>query len=176
MRALFFKSSACRRSCHSVTHKQSHQRIGANLSAPVAVDRGVESSACGQGVVGIKELSRAKDARAAVLQKDFHLTAQHKKPLRRAGAVKAALKAHRALAQLVTPTGHQRRQAALRRAFVELKALIAKACATIGVGEEDDFWECGHGRQWKVNEASIVAEPTGFLAASGIVGCHDHTA
>ena len=90
------------RTCISIAHEQGHQWVGADLAAPVAVDGGVKGGAFGQGVARIEKFAWTKDARAAVLQKDFHLTAQHEKPLRIAGAVEAALKAHRALAQLVT--------------------------------------------------------------------------
>jgi len=105
------------------------------------VDGGVKGGAFGQGVARIEKFARTKDARAAILQKDFHLTAEHEQPLRGAGAVECALKTHRALTQLVAAAGHQGRQAALWRAFGEVNTVVAKACAAIGVGEEDDFFQ-----------------------------------
>jgi hypothetical protein len=46
----------------SIPHKQSHERVGANLAAPVAVDSGIERGAFGQGVGRIKKFAWAKNA------------------------------------------------------------------------------------------------------------------
>ena len=46
----------------SIPHEQSHERVGADLTAPVAVDGGVERGAFGQGVARIEKLARTKDA------------------------------------------------------------------------------------------------------------------
>ena len=46
----------------SVAHKQGHQRIGADLTAPVAVDGGVERGAFRQGVARIEKFAGTKDA------------------------------------------------------------------------------------------------------------------
>ena len=75
------------------------------MAAPVAVHSGVKGSAFGQQVGAEKVLARAKHAGDATLQTNFHLAAQNKYPLRRAGAVKLAAKAHRADSQLIAATG-----------------------------------------------------------------------
>jgi hypothetical protein len=130
----------------SVTHKQGHQRVGADLTAPMAVHGGVKRGPFGQGVGRIEKLAGPKNARAAVLQKDLHMPPQHKQPLRVARAMECAAKTHRALAQLASCSRHQGRQLALGRAFGQGHKLVSKACAAIGVGEQNDFFQLCHGR------------------------------
>ena len=67
MRALFLSARI------SVAHEQGHQWIGADLSAPVPVHSSVKRGAFWQGVGRIEKLTRPKNARAAVLQKNLHL-------------------------------------------------------------------------------------------------------
>lgn len=46
----------------SVAHKQGHQRVSSDLTAPVAMHRGIKCGAFGQRVGRVKELTRPKDA------------------------------------------------------------------------------------------------------------------
>ena len=46
----------------SIPHEQSHERIGADLTAPVAVHGGVERGAFRQGVARIEKFAGTKDA------------------------------------------------------------------------------------------------------------------
>lgn len=160
MQALFFglpppsrlKAIASKR---TVPNKQSHQGVRTHLAAPMTVHRGVKARTFGQGVCRIEKLARAKDTRRAVLQKNFHLTAQNKQPLRAARAMKTALKAHRALTQLTSTRCHQSRQTALRRAFSQRNPFVTKSCAAIGVGEQNNFFQRGHGQEPHKNKAPL---------------------
>jgi len=92
MRALFLS-----------THEQRDQRVRPHLAAGMAMQLRVKGRALGQGVGRVEVIARAEDARRTILQKDFHLPLQHKQPLRRTRAMEVTAKAHRTLAQLVTP-------------------------------------------------------------------------
>lgn len=129
----------------SVAHEQGHQGIGPHLTAPVPMNGGIKGGPIRQGVRRIEKFAWPKNARTAILQDDFHLPPQHKQPLRMTGAVKGAAKPDGALAQLACRSGHQGGQLALRCAFGQRHPFIAKTRTTIGVGEENDFFQLGHG-------------------------------
>ena len=162
MRALFLSARI------SVAHEQGHQWFGANLSAPVPVHGGVKRGTFGQGVGRIEKLTRPKNARAAVLQKNLHLPAQHKQPLRVTRAMESAAKTHRALAQLASRGSHQGRQLALWGAFSQGHKFVTKTGTAIHIGEENGFFQLGHGGAFvHQNESTIVAQPTGPLPLAG---------
>src|SRR5450830_140118 len=85
----------------SASHEQGHQRVRADLPAPVAMHRRVECCAGWQQIGGVEMLTCLEDAGAAVLQADVHFAAENEHPLRRDRAVELAAKADRAVAQLV---------------------------------------------------------------------------
>lgn len=77
-----------------LAHKQRHQRVRADLAAPVAVDRCVKGRALGQHVGAEKVFAWAKYTRLTTLQANLHLPAQNENPLGEARAVKGAAKAY----------------------------------------------------------------------------------
>src|SRR5687767_7136802 len=94
-----FARASCARGMH--LEEQRDQRMRAALRAPVPVHLRIEAGAFGQRVGGKEMLARPEQARAAVLQPDFHLAAQDENPLRLRRAVPLAAEAYRAVAQLI---------------------------------------------------------------------------
>jgi len=77
--------------------------------------------------------------------------------------MEAAAKTHRALAQLAPFYGHQGRQLALGRAFGQGHPFVAKTRAAIGVGEQYDFFQLGHGHVFReIEQDVIVADRSSF--------------
>ena len=126
-------------------HKQSHQRVWAPLTTPMPMHLGIKHGPFGQHIGRIKMLPRVEDARAAILQADFHLPRQYKDPLGMRADMKGTAKSHRAFAQLIAATGHEARQSRLRRALVQGQDLLAKTRTPIGVGEQNGLCESAHG-------------------------------
>src|SRR5437879_11908681 len=71
----------------SVSHEKGNERVRAALSAPVAVDCGIEGRARGKHIGRVAVVTRLEDPRAAVLQPDLHLSREDKHPLRPRRAV-----------------------------------------------------------------------------------------
>ena len=109
--------------------------------------------------IGVQE--KFEFCQQAISEQQNATPTQHKQPLRVAGAMEAAAKTHRALAQLAPCCGHQGRQLALGRTFRQGDELIPKTGAAIGVGEKDDFFQLAHGCVSRSkHETPIVAQPT----------------
>lgn len=133
------------------THKQGVQRLGAGLAAAMAVPGGVEALAGGQGVVGIKALAGAKAPPASVAQADFHHPLQHDEPLRLAGAVKVAGKAHGAGAPLHELRGGRGAQGGGQAALIQRDAVRAPAGQAVGIGEKFGQKQLGSGVHGRVH-------------------------
>src|SRR5574343_10101 len=150
----------------STAHEKGHQRLVAHLATPVTVDLVVKGGTFGQHVGRVEVLTRTKHTRCAVLQADFHLTAQNKHPLRVARAVEGAAKAHRAVAELVAARSHQGREAALGFAFVQGNGLVLEFGAAVGVGVEHHLGECRHVLCPGCEEAIMPYRPAGSTPKS----------
>ena len=74
---------------------------------------------------------------------DLHLPSQNEHPLRRAGAMELAAKAHRAAAQLVTAAGKHLGQHSRRFAMIQGNGFFFEVRPAVGAGVQNGLLEDG---------------------------------